>query len=138
MPAKNVYHSVVRDALVADGWTVTDDPLFLRVGERDLYIDLAAERAGGEVVAIELIAVEVQTFGGHSPVAALQQAIGQFGMYRTVLDDQQPERVLYLAVPFEVYDGILTEPLGERMVEQFGVKLLLFDPDRRRALRWIS
>lgn len=31
MPAKNVYHDAVRDALVADGWTI-DDPLRLQVG----------------------------------------------------------------------------------------------------------
>lgn len=27
MSARNIYHDAVRDALIADGWTITDDPL---------------------------------------------------------------------------------------------------------------
>ncbi|HVK15566.1 MAG TPA: element excision factor XisH family protein [Fimbriiglobus sp.] len=47
MPAKNVYHDEVIAALVADGWTITDDPLTLAVGERNIHIDLGAERPVG-------------------------------------------------------------------------------------------
>ena len=36
MPAKNVYHDAVVQALVADGWTVTDDPLRLTYGDHDM------------------------------------------------------------------------------------------------------
>lgn len=43
MPAKNIYHDAVREALVADGWAITDDPLRVQVGSRRLYVDLAAE-----------------------------------------------------------------------------------------------
>ena len=43
MPARNVYHDAVIRALVADGWTITDDPLKLEYGDRKLYVDLAAE-----------------------------------------------------------------------------------------------
>ena len=38
MPAKDIFHDVVRLALEKDGWTITDDPLTLAIGERDLYI----------------------------------------------------------------------------------------------------
>lgn len=138
MPAKNRHHDAVRDALVADGWTITDDPLFLRMGERDLFIDLAAERPGGGTVAVELIALEVQTFDGRSPVADLQQAVGQFAVYQTVLGEQQPDRALYLAVTDEVYRTILSEPLPARVLELFSVKLLVFDPITRRVTRWTS
>lgn len=78
MPAKNLYHDAVVDALKADGWTITDDPLTLAVGERNVHIDLGAERSPGtDRVGIVLIAVEVQSFVGRSPVADLQQAVGQ-------------------------------------------------------------
>jgi hypothetical protein len=43
MPARNIDHDAVRDALVADGWTITHDPLTLTVGERPLHIALGAE-----------------------------------------------------------------------------------------------
>ncbi|MCP5029653.1 MAG: fatty-acid synthase, partial [Actinomycetia bacterium] len=30
MPAKDLYHDVVKNALVKDGWEITHDPLTLR------------------------------------------------------------------------------------------------------------
>jgi hypothetical protein len=79
MPAKNMYHDAVRAALVADGWTITADPLRVVFGGRNLYVDLAADR---DVVGAEKygqrIAVEVQSLSGPSPVADLQQALGEF------------------------------------------------------------
>ena len=42
MPAKNLYHDAVIRALVADGWTITDDPLKLEYGDRNLYVESAA------------------------------------------------------------------------------------------------
>lgn len=122
---------------MADGWTITHDPLVFRVGERNLFIDLAAERGDGESVAIELIALEVQTFGSPSPVADLQQAVGQFTMYRILLRQRQPERTLFLAVPSGVYDGILSEPLGREVISGAEVPLLVFDPEQREAPKWI-
>jgi hypothetical protein len=44
MPAKDFYHDTVVEALKADGWTITDDPLYLSSGNRDLWVDLGAER----------------------------------------------------------------------------------------------
>lgn len=40
MPAKDIYHNTVRAALEKDGWTITDDPLKLKWGIRELFIDL--------------------------------------------------------------------------------------------------
>ena len=30
MPARDIYHNAVKNALVKDGWTITDDPLHLK------------------------------------------------------------------------------------------------------------
>ncbi|MFM2431796.1 MAG: fdxN element excision controlling factor protein [Cyanobacteriota bacterium] len=43
MPAKDLFHDAVKAALVKDGWTVTHDPLTLKVGKKDLFVDLGAE-----------------------------------------------------------------------------------------------
>ncbi len=138
MPARNIDHDVVREALVADGWTITADPLTLRVGERSLHIDLGAERSPiAAERAGELIAVEIQSFSSPSPVADLQQALGQFTMYRSILGRRQPGRTLFLAVPRVVYDGILSEPLGEEVLADAAIPLILYDLDGREGLRWI-
>jgi hypothetical protein len=44
MHAKNFYHDAVGQALTADGWTITGDPLRVSYGGRDLFVDLGAER----------------------------------------------------------------------------------------------
>jgi hypothetical protein len=93
---------------------------------------LGAEKGG------QRIAVEVQTFAGPSPVADLQQALGQFTMYRLILAEQQPERTLFLAIPIGVYDGILSEELGVKVVSGTSLRMLVFDPAARKVLRWTS
>jgi hypothetical protein len=44
MPAKDLYHNTVRTALIKDGWTITHDPLKLKVGGRSIYVDLGAKK----------------------------------------------------------------------------------------------
>jgi XisH protein len=39
-----IYHNTVRTALEKDGWTITDDPLTLNIGERSVFVDLGAEK----------------------------------------------------------------------------------------------
>ncbi len=43
MPAKDIYHDAVKQALNKDGWAVTHDPLHLKYGGFDFFIDLGAE-----------------------------------------------------------------------------------------------
>jgi len=43
MPAKDIFHAVVRLALEKEEWTITHDPLYLKVDEDKLYVDLGAE-----------------------------------------------------------------------------------------------
>ncbi|HEX4610508.1 MAG TPA: element excision factor XisH family protein [Urbifossiella sp.] len=139
MGGKARLHDLVGSLLIEDGWTITDDPLWLKAGNRDLYVDLgaerntlAAERAG------EKIAVEVQSFVGLSNVRNLQEAIGQYVMYRFLLADQRPDHRLYLSVPVEAHDGILSERLGRMVLGELSIPLLIYDPDRVEKLRWIG
>lgn len=138
MPARNIYHDAVIDALVAGGWTITHDPLRLKIGNRALYVDLAAERP---VIAAERgtdkVAVEVQSFAGPSAVADLEQALGQYVLYRSALARHEPDRLLFLAVPAAVYDGVLSEPLGEYARADLGLRVLVFNPGTREVVRWI-
>ncbi len=57
--AKDLIHSIVREAIEKDGWNITHDPYPVKLGGFDMDIDLgaenilAAERAG-EKIAIEI------------------------------------------------------------------------------------
>jgi hypothetical protein len=139
VPAKNIYHDAVVEALKADGWTITADPLRITVGVRRLYVDLGAERSTlGAEKGNRRIAVEVQSFLGDSDIENLQHAVGQYVLYRVVLAHTEPDRVLYLAIPGSVYSGILSEQVGLIVVADLGIKLLVFDGATQRITQWTS
>ena len=79
MSARDHYHPAVKRALIKDGWTITDDPLRIRLQRsRNLYIDLGAERLLAAERGTEKIAVEIKSFLGQSDVRDLEDAVGQF------------------------------------------------------------
>jgi hypothetical protein len=137
MPARDSYHDVVKAALIADGWTITDDPLWLHVGKKDLFVDLGAERLLAATKENRKIAVEVKSFPGASEVADLEMALGQYVLYRGVLEETEPERVIYLAVPATVYEDLFTEPIGQVLFRRVNLHLIVFDPKARVIIRWI-
>ena len=138
IPAKDIYHDTVVRALRADGWRITHDPLFLSYGGRDIYIDLGAERV---LLAAERgeqkIAVETKSFLGLSPLHDLQEAVGQYQVYRSVLGEIAPERQLYLAVPQRVHEGILTERFGQLILQSLHLCLIVFNEQQERIILWI-
>lgn len=102
MSAKDRYHTLVKHALIAQGWTITDDPLTLKWGTRKAHIDLGAEQMIAAERGIERIAVEVKSFLNLSALTDLYDAYGQFEIYRRLLSKVEPNRRLYLALPQSV------------------------------------
>lgn len=78
MPAKDIYHDTVKKALIKDGWVITHDPLILKWGSKDLYVDLGAEQLVAAEKEGRKIAVEVKSFVSPSEVEDLEHALGQF------------------------------------------------------------
>ena len=109
--AKDRYHYIVRQALEDEGWVITDDPLIVETLKRDLEVDLGAERLIAAEKGKEKIAVEIKSFLGLSQIHELYKALGQFNYYSIALEEQEPDRILYLAIPFAVYENIFKEPL---------------------------
>ncbi|MBE9004534.1 XisH family protein [Fortiea sp. LEGE XX443] len=139
MPARDIYHAAVIQALIADGWVITNDPFYLAYGGRELYIDIGAEKV---TIAAEKdnekIAVEIKSFLSLSPVSDLQEAVGQYEIYRTVLKEVEPTRQLYLAVNKRVYEGIFSERFGQLIVNKIGINLIVFDEQLERIIKWIN
>jgi len=135
MPAKDTYHGALRNALIKDGWTITNDPFRLVWGERDFYVDLGAERIVAAEKAGRRIAVEVKSFLGASQIHDLELALGQFLLYRSILEEQEPDRVLFLAIPDEAAE-ILDEPVGQLLITKHLIQAMVFDPQKEEILRW--
>ncbi|MGA7495364.1 MAG: element excision factor XisH family protein [Isosphaeraceae bacterium] len=137
--SQNIYHDAVVRALIAEGWTITHDPLTLSYGGKDLFVDLGAERV---TLAAEKtgqrIAVEIQSFLSPSPVRDLQEAIGQYEIYRAILAETEPERLLFLAAPLRIYENLLSERFGQLIISRLQLRLLIFDETQQKSLQWIN
>jgi hypothetical protein len=139
MPAKNIYHDVVIEALQADGWTITDDPLTIKYGGRDFFVDLGAERMPiGAEKGNRRIAVEIQSFLNQSVVRDIEEAVGQYDVYRTLLKEKEPERSLYLAVPKRIRKPLLLEPFGRLIVAKLELSVIVFNEQSRRIIEWTN
>ena len=84
MPAKDIYHNNVITALEKDGWTITNDPLPLKIGERTLSVDMGTEKLFAAENQGRKIAVRVKSFVSASPVHDLEQAVGQYILYEDI------------------------------------------------------
>ena len=137
MPAKDVYHETCKNALIKDGWTVTHDPLFLYWNERKSYVDLGAEKTLAAEKSGRKIAVEIKSFLGPSEMFDLEQALGQFILYRLAMQREHPDRELYLAIPETVYLSLFTEPDGTDLIEVADLRMIVFDPDSEEIRLWV-
>jgi hypothetical protein len=137
MPAKDIYHETVKNALIKDGWLITHDPLVLRWGATDVYVDLGAEQLLAAEKRGQKIAVEIKSFVGRSDVDDLEKALGQYLLYHDILAQREPDRILYLAVHEDVWLGIFAEPIGKLLLDNQRIKLLVFDRRAEVLLRWI-
>ena len=117
MPAKDLYHDTVCTALIKDGWTITHDPLILKIGGRSVFVDLGAQKLIAAERGSEKIAVEIKSFLGPSPINDLENAWGQFFMYARTLQRREPDRRLYLAVNRNTFETLFKEEVGQLLLE---------------------
>jgi hypothetical protein len=136
MPAKDTYHDAVRNALVKDGWTITHDPLHLKWAERDFFVDFGAERVLAAEKEGRRIAVEVQSFVSTSAVNDLEKALGQFLLYHSIMRRSEPDRTLFLAMP-RAAAKIFDDPLGQLLLADYDLQVVVFDPGQQEIIRWI-
>ncbi len=136
MPAKDLYHDTVKTALIKDGWTITDDPLILKIGTRNALVDLGAEKLIAAERGATKIAVEVKTFISPSPINDLEKAWGQFFLYSRILKKRDPNRQIYLAVARKIFETLFEEEAGQILLEEPGFRLLVFDVKIEEIIEW--
>jgi hypothetical protein len=74
--------------------------------------NLGAHRAPYET-ATSACETDSKSFLGASEVADLEQALGQYILYSDILEETEPERLIYLAISSKVYEDLFQEPIGQ-------------------------
>lgn len=136
--AKDFYHDNVREALEKDGWVVTKDPYHVKVDEIGYEIDFGAEPLITAEKDEKLIAVEVKSFVGPSTINEFHRAVGQFNDYSVALEIEDPERVLFLAVPEEVWLIFFEKPLIQKSLARIGARVIVYNPQENSIVKWIK
>jgi hypothetical protein len=138
MPQYDLYHDTVKNALVKDGWIITDDPFLIAYKGVRLYADLGAEKLLAAEKPEHKIVVEIKVFNSPSLMTELEKAVGQYGIYRTFLKRVNPERQLYLAVAQDVYQEFFQRPAIQDIITDHQISLLVFEPTSEEIIQWIS
>ncbi len=133
--AKDRFHNAVKTALEKEGWTITADPYEVSVGDVDFEIDLAAEMLAAERAG-EKIAVEIKSFIERSNVSEFHTALGQFLNYQFALEEFDPQRKLYLAIPESVYQSFFQRRFTRSVVERTGINLLVYNEKHEVIVQW--
>lgn len=136
MPTKDYFHDIVKDALIKEGWIITNDPFFIRVGGIEMYIDLGAEKIIAAEKEEQKIAIEIKSFSNPSTIYDFHLAIGQFMNYRLALKEKEPERILYLALPLDTYEEFFTLKFIQTVTQHYQVNLIIYDIEKQVIVKW--
>ncbi|TAF16467.1 MAG: fatty-acid oxidation protein subunit alpha, partial [Nostocales cyanobacterium] len=93
---------------------------------------IAAEREN------EKIAVEIKSFINPSAITDFYAALGQFLSYRLALEAIEPDRILYMAVPFEVYQTFFQLEFTQIALKRYQVLLVVYEPENEVIIKWIK
>ncbi|NEP13974.1 MAG: XisH protein [Symploca sp. SIO2C1] len=138
MPAKDIYHNAVRFALIKDGWSILAENYSLEYGGDRLYVDIAAEKSIAAEKNGQKILVEVKSFLGRSFFNDLENAVGQYIIYRDILEETASNFNLYLAISRGTYKSNFQRQLAQIVINRNQVNLLIFDAENEVSEQWIE
>ncbi|MEM9542355.1 MAG: XisH family protein [Cyanobacteria bacterium P01_E01_bin.42] len=136
MAAKDLFHDAVKTALQKERWNITSDPLRIRIEKVNFEIDLGADKMLAAEKEERKIAVEIKSFLSNSTLTDFHAALGQFLNYRLALQMTEPDRILYLAVPLNIFNSFFQERFVREAVKLYQLKLLIYDPSKEIITQW--
>jgi hypothetical protein len=133
MPSRDRCQIHVENALKKEDWQVSPRPQSIYIpGRRNpLLADIRASRSD-----VEIIIAEVKCFEDNL-VNELYTSIGQWLVYRSLLDLAGDPTPLYLAIPVVAYHGIF-KLIAMPVIARTGIKLLVVDMNSEEIAQWID
>ncbi len=138
MPRKDQIHEAVKNALVKDGWTIIDDPYRIVYEDTDVYADLRILKSISGTTVQRTLVIEIKGFLGDSPMHNLENALGQYELYRIYLKNIAPTEKLYLAISSSTYEQQFVRPAFAIIVSEMNLPLLVVDIIREEVVQWIN
>jgi hypothetical protein len=134
--ARDKIHAIVKQVLINDGWVITHDPYIIETKDVDYEVDLGAEKILAAEKSGQKIAVEVKSFIATSFVYEFHRILGQMLNYSLGIEDFDPTRILYLAVPQKIYEENFHLSFIQKAIKRFKIRLLIFDDQSYKIVKW--
>lgn len=138
MPRLDIIHNAVKNALLKDGWLITDDPYVIQYRRTVLYADLGAERPIAVERSGQKLVVEVKSFVGASKMQDLKEALGQYDIYRYLLEEIAPDRKLYVAVSNVAYNAFFIQDVTQLILNKHQLPIIVVDIEAEEIVQWIN
>lgn len=138
MPARDAIHDALVAALIKDGWTITHDPYFVKVGRKKGFVDLAANKIIAATKEDKKIAVEGKGFAGASELTEFEKALGQYNLYLWAIKEKEPDRTLFLAMPDDFYRDFMEDPFFQKIIQVYSLRIIIFNVVKEKIISWIN
>lgn len=136
MPARDLYHEAVKNALIKDGWKIIADPYIIKYEDAELYADLVAEKPIAAERQGQKIVIEIKSFVGKSMMYDFHNALGQYIVYRDLIQLTEPEYKLYLAIDELVYAEFFQRKSVQTVTQQNQLRLMVVDTRNEEIQQW--
>jgi len=110
----------------------------IRYKDVDLFADLAAEKPIAAERQGRKIVVEVKSFLSPSPMRDFELALGQYILYRNLIQLTAPEYSLYLAIKESSYQNFFLRDSIQDLIRIDSIKLLVVNTMQEEILQWID
>ena len=98
-----------------------------------MRVDLGAEKLFAAEKGLDKIAVEIKSFIKDSFIYDFYEASGQYQFYEEFLEEQEKERVLYLAISEVIYKArFLRDASVMRMCNKNGIKFIIVNMAKQK------
>jgi hypothetical protein len=138
MPKLDIIHNSVKNALIKDGWLITDDPYIIQYRKTMLYADLGAERPIAAERNGQKLVVEAKSFIGASKIQDLKEALGQYDIYLYLLEETAPDRKLYIAISKVAYNTFFTQDVTQLILNKHKLPIIVVDLETEEIMQWIN
>jgi hypothetical protein len=117
---------------------ITDDPYIIQYRRTTLYADLGAERPIAAERDGQKLVVEVKSFIGASKIQDLKEALGQYDIYRYLLEETAPDRKLYIAISKVTYNTFFTQDVTQLILSRHQLPIIVVDLETEEIMQWIN